>query len=43
MERSGDPQNHVITGDALSPHTSELVAATVVGWLRGRAFAPPDR
>lgn len=31
---SGDPRNHVVTGDAMSPQTNPLVVGTVVGWLR---------
>ncbi|WP_252928788.1 carboxylesterase [Aliihoeflea sp. 40Bstr573] len=38
IESSGDPQNHVIAGDALSPQTNELVIETTVNWLRENAL-----
>lgn len=38
IESSGDPQNHVIAGDALSPQTNELITATTVNWLRENAL-----
>jgi pimeloyl-ACP methyl ester carboxylesterase len=38
IESSGDPQNHVIAGDALSPQTNELIIETTVDWLRENAL-----
>jgi pimeloyl-ACP methyl ester carboxylesterase len=38
IESSGDPQNHVIAGDALSPQTNELIIETTVNWLRENAL-----
>lgn len=38
VEGSGDGQNHVIAGDALSPQTNALVIETVVNWLRANAL-----
>jgi len=38
IESSGDPQNHVIAGDALSPQTNELIVETTVNWLRENAL-----
>ncbi len=38
IESSGDPQNHVIAGDALSPQTNELITETTVNWLRENAL-----
>lgn len=32
---SGDPDNHVVAGDALSPETTEPLAARIVAWLQG--------
>jgi pimeloyl-ACP methyl ester carboxylesterase len=34
VEASGDPYNHVIAGDALSPSTTEELADRVIGWIR---------
>lgn len=34
VETSGDPANHVIAGDALSPGTTEALARTILDWLR---------
>ena len=41
--RSGDPQNHVITGDARSPSTNAFVIGAVTGWLKGRGLGPEPR
>lgn len=38
IESSGDPQNHVIAGDALSPQTNELIVEATVNWLRENAL-----
>ncbi len=38
IESSGDPQNHVIAGDALSPQTNALIVETTVNWLRENAL-----
>jgi hypothetical protein len=35
IDKSGDRENHVIAGDALSPETTDLVAARIVGWAKG--------
>jgi pimeloyl-ACP methyl ester carboxylesterase len=34
VEESGDPSNHVIAGDALSPGTTDRLAAAVTDWIR---------
>ncbi|WP_425358793.1 alpha/beta hydrolase [Aquibium carbonis] len=34
VEESDDPSNHVIAGDAMSPRTTERLAAAVVDWIR---------
>jgi alpha-beta hydrolase superfamily lysophospholipase len=34
VEESGDPLNHVLAGDALSPETTEAISARIVGYLR---------
>ncbi|HHZ08131.1 MAG TPA: alpha/beta hydrolase [Rhizobiales bacterium] len=34
VEESGDPYNHVIAGDALSPSTTEPLAAKIVEWIK---------
>lgn len=34
VEESGDPSNHVIAGDALSPGTTDRLAAAVTDWVR---------
>lgn len=34
VEESGDPSNHVIAGDALSPSTTEPLAAKITDWIR---------
>lgn len=34
VETSGDPANHVIAGDALSPETTDALAGTIVAWVR---------
>ncbi|MGE0499567.1 MAG: alpha/beta hydrolase [Rhizobiaceae bacterium] len=34
VETSGDPSNHVIAGDALSPSTTQPLADAIVAWLR---------
>ncbi|QDY99674.1 alpha/beta hydrolase [Nitratireductor mangrovi] len=34
VEDSGDPSNHVIAGDALSPATTEPVANRITEWIR---------
>lgn len=34
VDDSGDPSNHVIAGDALSPGTTERLAAAVTDWIR---------
>ncbi len=31
---SGDPENHVIAGDILSPETTDAVADQITGWIR---------
>jgi pimeloyl-ACP methyl ester carboxylesterase len=33
VERSGDPFNHVIAGDALSPATTQVLADRIVAWV----------
>jgi pimeloyl-ACP methyl ester carboxylesterase len=33
VDDSGDPSNHVIAGDALSPSTTEPLAAKIVDWI----------
>ena len=33
---SGDPSNHVLAGDIMSPETSELVAASIVRFIEGK-------
>jgi len=30
---SGDPENHVIAGDILSPGTTEALADQITGWI----------
>jgi pimeloyl-ACP methyl ester carboxylesterase len=37
VERSGDPSNHVIVGDALSPTTTDALANRIVDWVRAVA------
>ncbi len=34
VEKSGDPSNHVIAGDALSPSTTGPLADRIVAWLK---------
>lgn len=34
VDDSGDPTNHVIAGDALSPNTTDMLAEKIVAWLR---------
>jgi pimeloyl-ACP methyl ester carboxylesterase len=34
IERSGDPSNHVVAGDALSPATTDALADRIVAWVR---------
>jgi pimeloyl-ACP methyl ester carboxylesterase len=34
VETSGDPSNHVIAGDALSPQTTDPLAERIVAWIR---------
>lgn len=34
VDRSDDPANHVIAGDALSPTTTDALADAIVSWLR---------
>jgi pimeloyl-ACP methyl ester carboxylesterase len=34
VEHSGDRYNHVITGDALSPSTTDALAERIVAWIR---------
>ncbi len=34
VDDSGDPYNHVIAGDALSPSTTEPLAAKIVEWIK---------
>ncbi|HEY9057742.1 MAG TPA: alpha/beta fold hydrolase [Aurantimonas sp.] len=31
---SGDPENHVIAGDILSPETTDTLAEKIIGWIR---------
>lgn len=31
---SGDPENHVIAGDILSPETTDAIADQIAGWIR---------
>jgi esterase/lipase len=33
---SGDPSNHVLAGDIMSPQTNELVAASIVQFIKGK-------
>ena len=40
VEASGDPSNHVIAGDALSPQTTEALSQAVGDWLRRMLPAP---
>lgn len=35
VDRSGDPFNHVIAGDALSPETTGMIAERILAWLKG--------
>jgi pimeloyl-ACP methyl ester carboxylesterase len=35
VEGSGDPFNHVLAGDILSPQTSEFLISTILAWLQG--------
>lgn len=35
VAESGDPENHVIAGDALSPQTNALVAERITAWIKG--------
>lgn len=37
VDESGDPSNHVIAGDAVSPQTTEPLATKIIDWL-GRTF-----
>ena len=37
VERSGDPFNHVIAGDALSPATTQVLADRIVAWVKAVA------
>lgn len=39
VEDSGDPSNHVIAGDALSPSTTEPLAAKIADWIRSLGSA----
>lgn len=34
VEKSGDPDNHVIAGDALSPETTQVLARRIVVWAQ---------
>jgi pimeloyl-ACP methyl ester carboxylesterase len=34
VEMSGDPYNHVLAGDALSPSTTDGLADRIIGWIR---------
>jgi pimeloyl-ACP methyl ester carboxylesterase len=34
VERSGDPYNHVLAGDALSPGTTDVLAERIVVWIQ---------
>jgi pimeloyl-ACP methyl ester carboxylesterase len=34
VDDAGDPSNHVIAGDALSPGTTDRLAAAVIDWIR---------
>lgn len=34
VDQSGDPSNHVIAGDALSPSNNDMAVATIVNWVR---------
>lgn len=34
VDRSGDPFNHVIAGDAMSPQTTDGLVERILGWLR---------
>ena len=35
VDKSGDPYEHVIAGDALSPETTDLLAEKIVTWIKG--------
>lgn len=35
VDKTGDPNNHVIAGDALSPETTDMLAEKVVAWIKG--------
>lgn len=35
VENSGDPNHHVIAGDALSPSTTQEIATLITGWING--------
>jgi len=37
---AGDPSQHVIAGDILSPQTNDTVIDTALDWLRGMGLAP---
>jgi hypothetical protein len=41
VEASGDPSNHVIAGDAVSPQTTDALGKAVVDWLR-RTLPPTN-
>jgi pimeloyl-ACP methyl ester carboxylesterase len=35
VEKTGDPSNHVIAGDALSPETTAILAERIIAWIKG--------
>lgn len=35
LEKTGDPSNHVIAGDILSPETTGMLAERILAWLKG--------
>lgn len=39
VERSDDPYNHVLAGDAVSPSTTQILTGPIIAWIR--ATAPP--
>jgi pimeloyl-ACP methyl ester carboxylesterase len=35
VEKTGDPSNHVIAGDALSPETTAILTERIIAWIKG--------
>lgn len=34
VDKTGDPNNHVIAGDALSPETTDMLAEKILAWIK---------